>query len=205
MVLIDSLVLPLTIFSVLQNKIPIIYALLLSGLPPVLEVFINIAATGILDFTSIVSLMSIGLSILLLYISADPRALLVKDSFVTGLFGLGFLGSLFLKENLTMRYMRLMAGSDYFKQRDYDLKFLEASYIHHTKVISIVWGVGLTFESILRIVLIFFIPLTTMFFVSFVIGFGFWIGLATWNFIYVSRLKHEEIEKPVISHFPNNL
>ncbi|WP_163508585.1 VC0807 family protein [Fodinicola acaciae] len=133
-----------------------------------------------------------GVSLVLSFVTGSARFLLVRESFGTAAAGLFFLGSLFVGRPLiyyAARRMQLDGG-----KRFDGLWRDEASFRHIFRVMTVVWGVGLLFEAVVRIPLVFLLPIDVMAGVGGLMFVAVMVLLSVWNVWYVRRLQRGDAE-----------
>lgn len=178
-----NFVLPLVIYAVCSPYMSDVAALSLSGIPPALQTLRQAIVHKVLDPLAALVLVSIAASVVLANLTADARLLLVKDSFLTLVTGAAFLGSLCCaRENLIWIYNRQFAGPD--AQADLDAKGAVPEVQRTTRLMCLVWGCGLVAESLLRVVLVYSVPIATMAYLSTIIMLTTVLALAAWSYLY---------------------
>ncbi|KAJ3260258.1 hypothetical protein HK103_000893 [Boothiomyces macroporosus] len=153
-----DIVLPMVIIAVLQGKVSLVLALVLSGIPPALEGIQNIYKTKQIDAIGAMVIISIIFSITVVLLTNDPKLILLKDSFQTVFLAILFGTSLFMEENLIWRYNRQFSGHHPDTQRELDEKWKNPQVKSTTNTLCIIWAIGLLMEACIRIVLIYTIP-----------------------------------------------
>ena len=160
-----------------------------SGLAGVRIVWVAVRQRVLNPFATMM-LVVFGLGVVLALVSGDARFLLLKNSVVTGSIGLVFLGSVLWGTPLTL------AASQSFQparrdeiRRDYEREPL-ARRGH--RVSSTVWGLGLLAEALVRVPLIYLLPISVMVGLSEVLSIATIAGLVAWNLWYVRRLGAQE-------------
>ena len=132
-----------------------------------------------------VMLVLFGLGLVLALVSGDPRFFLLKNSIITGTIGLVFLGTTLFGTPLT-----LAASQSFQPDRKAEIRqaYETDPHVRHGhRVSSTVWGVGLVLEALVRVPLVFLLPIDVM------VGLGEAMtivvigGLLTWNIWYVKR------------------
>lgn len=114
-----------------------------------------------LEFIGLLSVASIAVGLLSGLVSHDPHVLLVKDSLVTGVLGLGFLGSLLAPRPLVFIFAKQFSAAE-----------LEQRWVHSAQFrarlrqMTVVWGVALLVEATLRVVLAFLVSPATLLAIS---------------------------------------
>ncbi|MFF3858231.1 VC0807 family protein [Streptomyces sp. NPDC002209] len=168
-------------------------ALLASGAWPVLESAIMVAWRRKLDEFAIVTLVFLVITAMVPLVGAQSaQALLVKDSVVTGLFGLLCLATLLAPRPLMFYFGRKFgtdgtpAGVAYYN----DLWRFEG-FRNTQRRMTLVWGVVYLIEAAVRIVLSFVLDTSTMVALSPFMIYGTLGGLALWTARFVKRAKAE--------------
>jgi hypothetical protein len=139
-----------------------------------------------LNLFATVMLVVFGLGVLLAFVSGDARFLLLKNSIVTGAVGLVFLAT-----TLWGRPLSLAASQSFQPGRreeilhDYDT---DPIVRRGHRVSSAVWGGGLLAESLVRVPLVYLLPVSVMVGVGEAMTIVAFAGLITWNLWYVRRV-----------------
>jgi len=159
-----NVALPIGTYILLSgNGMADVPALLLSGVWPVVELGISYARTRHFDELSIMVLifLVIGVATSLLFNSA--RVLLIKESALTGLFGVVLLASLLAKRPLMFYFGRKFAtdGSP-AKVAWWNGLWQYEGFRRGQRMLTVVWGTAFLGEAVLRIVLALFLPVGTM-------------------------------------------
>ena len=118
-------------------------------------------------------------------VSGDPRFLLLKNSVVTGAVGLVFLGTTLFGTPLT-----LAASQSFQPDRKAELRKAYETDPHVRRghrLSSAVWGVGLILEALVRVPLVFLLPIDVMVALGEVLTIAVIGGLLAWNIWYVKR------------------
>jgi hypothetical protein len=138
-----------------------------------------------LNLFATVMLVVFGLGVLLAFVSGDARFLLLKNSFVTGAVGLVFLATVLWGTPLSV------AASQSFQparrdeiRRDYED---DPDTRHGHRLSSTVWGAVLLLESLVRVPLVYLLPVSVMVGVGEAMSVATFAGLITWNIRYVKR------------------
>jgi intracellular septation protein A len=127
-----------------------------------------------LDALSGTLLVAIVIGTALSLLVNDPRILLVKDSIVTGAIGLGFLITLFTPRPLLISFASAISGDD-----PEQLQQPQARAVIHR--LSIIWGVGLLGEAVVRVALSFVLIPTELMAVSPLIAICVFGALSLWT------------------------
>ncbi|MEV5974176.1 VC0807 family protein [Streptomyces sp. NPDC051921] len=139
-------------------------ALLVSGAWPVLDTAIHLAWHRKMDEFAVVSLFFIALTAVVSLFGADStRALLVKDSAVTGLFGVLCLATLLAPRPLMFYFGRRFATDGTAESHAWWNGLWQFEGFRSTmRLMTIVWGVGYLAEAAVRIVLSSVLSVDTM-------------------------------------------
>jgi hypothetical protein len=136
-----------------------------------------------LNLFATVMLVVFGVSLLLAFVSGDPRFLLLKGSLVTGAVGLTFLATTTYGRPLTLAAMQSFQPARAAElAAEYDA---QPDVRRGHRVSSAVWGGGLLLESILRVPLVYLLPIPVMVAVSEAMMIATFAGLIGWNLWYV--------------------
>ncbi|MDD7965587.1 VC0807 family protein [Actinomycetospora lemnae] len=126
-----------------------------------------------------------GVGLALAFVDGDPRFLLVTDSFTTGLVGLVFLASLLGGTPLTLSAYQT---SQPRRAREMAELYRTLPPVRRTfRVSAVVWGVGLLLLAIVRVPLIYLLPLDVMVGLSTAMLVAVIVGLSVWNGWYGAR------------------
>lgn len=172
------------------------YALHLAGVSDLLALLVATALAAIrilwvavrdreLNPFATVMLVVFGIGLVLALVSGDARFLLLKNSVVTGALGLVFLGTTLFGTPLTL------AASQSFQPA----RKLEIRQAYDTdprvrrghRLCSAVWGVGLLLEALIRVPLVFLLPISVMVGLGEAMTIAVIGGLLAWTIWYVKR------------------
>ncbi|KAJ3255132.1 hypothetical protein HK103_006595 [Boothiomyces macroporosus] len=179
---IDQLYSPLVLYTILEPKTSVLIALIISGIPSVLDGLYYIIVNRKIDAIAFIVILSILFSVGVVIISSDPKLILVKDSITTLFFATGFWSSLLFEENLLWRFYRQLSGKSNEELDDLWSHELIKSV---TRFMCIVWGTGLVCEAFTRIYLIYHIDTVVLGYISLILLFGTLFSLTCWNYWYV--------------------
>lgn len=169
-------------------------ALYASAAPPLLWSLAEFARSRRLDALSVLVLVGIALSIILLALGGSPRILLVRESLISGVIGVTFLLSLLLKRPLTFYLARATlareeeGGTARFETLWHERLPLRASI----RLMTLVWGTGLTAETLLRCWLAWHWPVERSLVVLPIVSYSLYSGLMLWTFWFRGRLRERE-------------
>lgn len=133
-----------------------------------------------------VMMLVFGLGLALAFVAGDPRFLLLKASFVSAAVGLVFLVT-------AVRGNRPLTVAAEQTMNPGQAEVLEHEFLTDPdvrrghRIASAVWGVGLIAEALVRIPLIYLIPLDVMVGVSVLLQVATFVGLAVWTVRFAAR------------------
>jgi hypothetical protein len=185
-----NVVLPYLIYIKAEAVIGQVHALLAASVPPILWSLIEFARKRRVDAVSLLVLAGILLSLLAFIGGGSVRFLQLRETFVTGLIGLIFLGSAAIGRPLIYQLAR--AGKRRKSQREAE-EFEKLRDKQHFRrgmtVMTLVWGFGLLAETGVASLLVFTMPIRDFLLVGPAVAYGTMGGLALWTFLYVRRMK----------------
>jgi hypothetical protein len=182
-VLID-LVAPLLVFYVLrQSGVGVVGATLAGSVIPVLRTVYSLARERRVDWMAVFMISALAVGTIASLALHSPRMLLAKDGVITALCGFWMLGTLVAGKPLLLSIGRGIAeakrgkgGGEVWASR----WETEPRFRHGLRLITAVWGIGLVFDAVVRVVIAYALPLdavpgvtTAQWIVLFVLLYGF--------------------------------
>jgi hypothetical protein len=139
-----------------------------------------------LNLFATVMLLVYGLSLVIAVATGDPRLLLLKGSLITGGVAVVFLATAFGRRPLTLAAAQSFEP-DRAEEIAEEFRTQPAARRGH-RVSSTVWGVGLAVEALLRLPVIFLLPIPVATGVSEGMLVAAFVLLIGWNAWYMRRL-----------------
>ncbi|MEU4192852.1 VC0807 family protein [Kribbella sp. NPDC026611] len=179
-----DLVLPLLIFYGLrQSGVGVVGATLAGSVIPVLRTAYSLLRGRKVDWMAVFMIVALAVGTIASLAMHSPRMLLAKDGVITALCGGWLLATVALGKPLLLAIGRGIAeakrgkgGGEVWAGR-WDK---EPPFRHGIRLITIVWGVGLVFDAVVRVVIAYALPLdavpgvtTVQWIVVFVLLYGF--------------------------------
>jgi hypothetical protein len=192
--------LPFMIYQLLLGRISSIKALTIATLIPLIETVIHFIKYKKWDVFAMFMLIGFILSILAALISGNERLILVRESFVTGIMGLIFLGSLATQRPLIYHFaLRFTVG----KTQEERAAFADNWNIPYVqkvlRILTIGWGIALLGEALLKVILVYNLSVSAFLAISSLVTYGT-IGLAiAWTVVY-RRKSREKLAELNINH-----
>ncbi|MCX4719351.1 hypothetical protein OG818_26845 [Streptomyces virginiae] len=168
-------------------------ALLVSSAWPVLDSVISLAWRRKIDEFAVVTLVFLVITAVVSLVGAhSARALLIKDSGVTGLFGLLCLGTLLAPRPLIFYFGRKFATDGTPESTAWWNGLWQYEGFRTTmNRMTLVWGVAYVAEAIVRVVLASTLPTKTMVVVSPIMIYAVLGALGVWTAMYGKRSQAE--------------
>ncbi|MER5730013.1 VC0807 family protein [Streptomyces sp. NPDC002138] len=168
-------------------------ALLLSSAWPVVDTLVSLAWRRHIDEFAIVTLVFLVITALVTLVGThSARALLIKDSAVTGLFGTLCLATLLAPRPLMFFFGRKF-GTDGTPEGvgHFNSLWQYPDFRKAMKTMTSVWGVAYLIEAALRVVLAYALSTDTMVILSPFLIYGFLVSLIFWTIRYSKRMQAE--------------
>lgn len=179
-------VVPLVIYLLLKHyNYSDLVALSASALFPAIGSIIGIVRQRTLDLLAAITLVGIAVSIVAVLVGGDPKLLLIRESFLTGALGIACFVSFLLPRPLMFYFGRYFAtGNDPAKTAYYNGLWQYQSFRYVNRVITAVWGVAYVGEFIIRVILVYTLPIAVVLAVSPLIIGGITVAAIAWTIAY---------------------
>ncbi|HEY7418673.1 MAG TPA: VC0807 family protein [Ktedonobacteraceae bacterium] len=166
-----------------QNSI---YPLLFASLAPLLGNIYSLIRNRRLDFLGILVLLGIAFSLITALVTGDPKLLLIRESFITGGYGLAcFVSLLFFPRPLMFVLMRhFITGNDPERIRSFNARWNSPAFRRFQRIVTFVWGVGLVGEFIIRLVMIYMLPVAQVLAIAPIVLTAITVLLILWTIRY---------------------
>ncbi len=177
--LLINIVCTLIIYNLLSPRFPSasIIPLLVASLFPVLGNIISVLRRHRLDVIGVMILIGLAVSIVAVLLGGSPRLLLIRESFTTGAIGLVLLLSLVLPKSLGYTFARqFLTANDPTRVVGFELLWQIPFFQASLKGGTIFWGVLLLGEFLLRIVMVFTLPVMFVLVLSPIVSNGLLVG-----------------------------
>jgi intracellular septation protein A len=180
---------PWVVYRLVEGSTSTTTALLLSSLPPIIWSLLQLVRSRKLDVLSLLVIAGIAASLVATLFGGNPRLLLVRESFITGIFGLVFLGSLWLPRPLVFSLAKATVAKEGIAEAQFAGKWSIPGFRHTFYLMTVVWGVGLIVQAVLQVILAFALSIEQDLVVSPIVGYGVYLGLFGWSFWYGKRRR----------------
>jgi intracellular septation protein A len=192
--------LPFMIYQLLLGRMSSIKALTIATLIPLIETVIHFIKYKKWDVFAMFMLIGFILSILAALISGNERLILVRESFVTGIMGLIFLGSLATQRPLIYHFALQFTVGKTQEERAAFADNWNIPYVQKVlRILTIGWGIALLGEALLKVILVYNLSVSAFLAISSLVTYGT-IGLAiAWTVVY-RRKSREKLAELNINH-----
>jgi intracellular septation protein A len=164
-------------------------ALMVSAAPPILWSIGQIIWSRKLDALSLLVISGIALSLVATLLGGSPRLLLIRESFITGIFGLIFLGSLLFPKPLLFHLAKTTVTKQGISEETFAGQWSIPGFRFTFYLMTVVWGVGLLVEATVKIILAFTIPTGEFLVISPIISYSIYFGLLGWSIWYGNQRR----------------
>jgi hypothetical protein len=169
-----------------------IVALALSTVPALVGTIITLIRQRSIDLIGAFTLITIGLSIGLTSLTGDVRLFLIRESFLTVLFGIICLISLLFPKPLWFYIIRYFTvGNNHEQMVAYDTAWKFASFRGYIRTITILWGVVYTVEFVIRLIMVYILSISQVLVISSIIFYVITILVSAATFRSGARLRKQ--------------
>lgn len=184
---------PYVVYVLASPHVGGMQALLLSAVAPVLESLWSVARRRRLDLVAALVLGGIAASLGLMALGGSERVLLLRESLVTGLVGLFFVGSVPTPKPFVYVLGRhAMALRDPERCARWERRFdSQESFRRSMRVLTAVWGVGLLVEVGARTGMVLEMRVADFLLVSPFVQYGLTGALILWTVVYARRMRRD--------------
>jgi hypothetical protein len=163
------------------------FALLAATLVAGARIVLVAVRQRVLNAFGFIMLVIFGLGLVLSFVTGDVRFLVLKDSIGTGVLGLCFLGFALAGHPLTLAATRTWAPERAAAMAE---RYRTVPAVRHGHfVASMVWGLGLLAEALLRVLLVFLLPISVVVGLSTALAVLVIGGLVMWTSWYLRRAR----------------
>jgi intracellular septation protein A len=180
---------PFLVYQLAARHMSETAALMLSAAPPILWCIGQLIRSRKLDALSLLVITGIALSLVATLLGGSPRLLLVRESFITGIIGLIFLGSLLFPKPLMFHIVKTTVTKQGMNEEAFAGRWSIPGFRFTFYLMTIVWGAGLLVEATVKIILAFTIQTGLFLVVSPIISYSIYFGLLGWSIWYGNQRR----------------
>jgi hypothetical protein len=167
-----------------------VWALFISAMPAMIGTMVGLLRQKSLDVLGAFALITIAFSIVLTFFTGDARLFQIRESFLTVIFGIVCLLSLFWTKPLWFHIIRsFTAGKNPRQQVAFDEAWQYSAFRAYIRLVTIVWGISYVVEFFLRLTLIFTMTISRFLIISPIIFYGLTIVVIVWTLRAGGRLR----------------
>ena len=189
-------VLPFAVYSVLTNIMHTndFVAVLLSGVPPLLDSMFGIVRNRRIDFLAGFVLLSLVAGLVPSLFSGSAQLLLVRESLITGVMGLVYLVSLLTPRPMAFYFSRyFVTGNHPENIASFNSMWQYAGFRHTMRLSTVVWGLMLCLEAATRVYLVYHLSIAQFLLVSPFVFYGFLGATMAWT-VWYSRYAQRKAQ-----------
>ena len=165
-------------------------ALLVASAFPIVKSAWHIGRRREIDPVALLIVLGIASSALALLLGGNPRLLLVRESFVTGAFGIACLVSLSFPRPMMFYFARyFIAGRDPEARKLFESRWEYPAARRAHRVVTIVWGVVFLAEFIVRVMLVYSLRPAVVLASAPVVTGAVTVATVVWTFRYAGRVR----------------
>ncbi|HLI05376.1 MAG TPA: VC0807 family protein [Ktedonobacteraceae bacterium] len=157
-------------------------ALFISAIPAMIGTIVSLLRQRRVDVLGAFALTTIAVSIVLTFVSGDARLFQIRESFLTVLFGIVCLISLLFPRPLWFYIIRYFTtGNNPQQEAAFEAAWQYPAFRGYIRTVTIVWGVTYAVEFVVRLLLVYSLPLSQFLIVSPIIFYGITIAVIAWT------------------------
>lgn len=179
-------VLPAVLYQILsRHGVPDVPALAAGAIFPAANILRKFLKTRSLDLIGAIVLIFLAIGVVSSLLSGNVLFVLIKESFITGLVGLMFLGSLLGKRPIIFYIARqFVAGENPERLEWWNGLWQHERFRHTMRLMTTVWGLGYFIEALLRVAIALTLAPGMVVIVSPILAIGTTVGLIIWTRAY---------------------
>jgi hypothetical protein len=183
-ILINGLV-PVVVYNILLDHFSSFVSLLLATMVPLLDNLYHIVRHRKADAFGLFMLTAFVLSLLAFLLGGNEKLILMRESLVTGILGLIFIGSLFYSKPLIYHFAIRFSSNDESEQKGKFANNWEYSYFRFViRLMTAVWGIALLAEAVIKTILVYELSISAFLAVSQIIFYSVLGVTILWTVIY---------------------
>lgn len=192
--LVINIFLPYLVYTLLKPHTGSVIALTCAAFVPMIDAIYSLLKYRKLDVFSSFIFIGLVLSIIAAIIGGDERFILIRESYVTGIMGLIFLGSLFFSKPLIYFFAARFSED---KEAIFKRWREEPAFRRSLRVMTLVWGISLVLEAGIKVLLVYILSIPVFLLVSPFVQYGIIALTIMWNVVYVKSRRRRVTEHQV--------
>jgi len=189
--LLISGVAPVVVYALLRPHMTDMHALLITMVIPLGEGAATLIRHRRLNVFGIAVAASIALGVITAFVSGNPRALLARESLLSGVFGIVMLLSLLSEQSLVYYIAgHFIAGHDAERLHDYRRKGKSPWIRQFFRLLTAVWGLITLGDGLLNTYLAFHLSIPTYLIVTPIARYGIMGAALAWTLMHAHRGRY---------------
>lgn len=185
---------PVVVYNLLLSHYSSFISLLVATLIPLGDNLFHIMKYKKADAFGLFMLTGFVLSLLAFVLGGNERLILLRESMVTGLLGLIFIGSLFFAKPLIYHFAIRFSASEETEKKGQFQKNWEIPYFRLVlRIMTAIWGIALLGEAIVKVILVYELSISAFLALSQVIFYGV-IGTAILFTVVYRRIAKNRLD-----------
>lgn len=149
-------IIPILIYNLMLLYVSNLTALLIATGIPLIDNLLFLLKYRKVDAFALFMLAGFVLSIVAFFIGGNERLILLRESFVTGILGVGFILSLLFSKPLIFHFaLKFIAGDDQHKQSQFYEGWNLPYFRFVLRMMTAVWGIALMGEAVIKVILVY--------------------------------------------------
>ncbi len=183
--------LPAILYQILsRHGVADVPALTAGAVFPAANIARKFVKTGGLDLIGAIVLIFLAIGVVSSLLSGNVMFVLIKESFITGLVGVMFLGSLLGKRPIIFYLARqFVAGQNPERLEWWNGLWQHERFRHTMRLMTAVWGLGYLIEALVRVLIALTLTPGMVVIVSPILAIGTTIGLIIWTRTYGRKVQ----------------
>ena len=201
-----DVVLPIAVYNLLTHYgVSTLWALAAGGVSPALNNLRSWVKSRRLEPLGIIVIALLAAGTTASLISGSVLFALIKESFLTGVFGLICLGSLFAGRPLLFTIVRqFVAGNDADRLQWWNGLWQYPDFRRAMRFVTFVWGIAYVVEALVRVALALTLKPAQVVAISPIMGFGMLIVLIFWTQRHMLALRDRKMRAAAAAATPIN-
>lgn len=164
-------------------------ALLLSSVPALISEIVTIIRHRQLDVLGIIVLAFIAISAVVSFIGGDPKLLLIRESFLTVVFGVACLVSLLFPRPIWFYIIRYFAtGNDPAKAPVFNSRWQYPAFRRYIRIVTLVFGSAYLVEFPARVFMVYHLSIQQYLAIGPIVFYGLTFALIAFTIAYARRM-----------------
>lgn len=180
---------PYAVYMLCKPHFGGLVALALSAVPPAVESLVSVVRRRRLDVVGALVLGGIAASLVLIALGGSERILLLRESLITSLVGIALAASVAARRPILYYLARQMqAAGNPAEAARMDARWdAEPGFRRSMRLLSLVWGIGLVIEMVVRTIMVFDMEISHFLLISPFVQYGMTGLLVLWTVAYGRR------------------